>query len=53
MTVLWNPGGQTIILKRNMTIDYVKESDYMEKDPTEELKNLRKITATLPLGNIH
>ena len=33
MSVLWNPGGQTVILKRNMTISYVKESDYMEKVP--------------------
>ena len=31
MAVLWNPGGQPIILKRNTTISYVKESDYIEK----------------------
>ena len=34
MAVLWNPGGQTLILKRNMTISYVKESYEMEKDRT-------------------
>ena len=28
MAVLWNPGGQTVILKRNTTIGYVGESDY-------------------------
>ena len=33
MTVLWNPGDQTVIFKRNMTIGYVRESDYMEKVP--------------------
>ena len=33
MAVLWNPDGQTVILKRNMTIIYVTKSDYMEKFP--------------------
>ena len=33
MAVLWNPSGQDLILKRNMTIGYIEESDYMEKDP--------------------
>ena len=32
MAVLWNSGGQTLILKRNMTIRYVRESDYMGKN---------------------
>ena len=31
MAVLWNPSGQTVILKRSTTTDYMKESDYMEK----------------------
>ena len=31
MAAQWNPGGQMVILKRNMTIGYVRESDYMEK----------------------
>ena len=43
MAVLWNPSRQTIILKRNMTIGYVKESDCIEKDPPEQLKNLGKM----------
>ena len=33
MAVLWNPGGQVIILKRNTTISYARESDYMKKKP--------------------
>ena len=33
MAGLWNPGVETIILKRNTTIRYVKELDYMEKVP--------------------
>ena len=33
MAVLWNPGGQTVILKTSITTCYVKESDYMEKSP--------------------
>ena len=31
MVVIWNPGGQTVKLKRNTTISYVGASDYMEK----------------------
>ena len=42
MALLWNPGGQTIKLERNMTIGYVKESDYMEQEPPEQLENLKK-----------
>ena len=39
MAVLWNPGGQTVILKRSMTIGYARESDYMGKVPqTNEKK---------------
>ena len=38
MAVLWNPGGQTALLKRNMTIWYVRESDYMEKGLTDQQK---------------
>ena len=29
ITVLWNPGGQTVILKRSMTISSIEESDYI------------------------
>ena len=31
-----------------MIIDYVKEMDYMEKDPPEQHENLRKMTETQP-----
>ena len=31
LDILWNPGGHTIILKRNTTINYSKELDYIEK----------------------
>ena len=33
MAVLCNPGGQAIILKRNTTIGYARESGYMENAP--------------------
>ena len=36
MAVLWNPGGQAIILKRNSNIGYARESDYMENTLTNE-----------------
>ena len=32
MVALWNPGGQPVMLKRNITISYAKESDYMKKN---------------------
>ena len=48
MAVLWNPSGQTLRLKRNMTIDYVKQSDYMEKELSEQFKNSGKIIETQP-----
>ena len=35
---LWNPSGQNLILKWNITTVYVKESDYKEKDPPEQLR---------------
>ena len=43
MAVLWNPGGQTVILQRSMTICYIKESDYMEIAPRPMGKS-RKMT---------
>ena len=33
MAVLSNPGCKTVILKRNMTTGYVRETGYMEKSP--------------------
>ena len=35
MAVLWNPGGDSINIKRNMTIGYMKESDYVETSQSE------------------
>ena len=46
IAVLWNPRDQNLILKWNMIIGYVKESDYMEKGPPEQLKNSWKIIQT-------
>ena len=36
MALSWNPGGQTVILKRKMTISYERESDYREKSPQDQ-----------------
>ena len=30
MTIIWNPGGDSISVKRNTTISYMKESDYIK-----------------------
>ena len=40
MAVLWNPGGQPIILKRNTTI--ARESDYMANRPLNQQENIDK-----------
>ena len=48
MEVMWNPGGQTVILKRSMTIGYVKESDYMWKAPQTNEKSRKYDWNTTP-----
>ena len=42
------PEVKTLILKWNMTIGYVKELDYKEKDHPEQLNKSAKITPTPP-----
>ena len=45
MAILWNPGGHSIIKKKNMTIGYVKELEYIEKKPqTDQWKNIREVS---------
>ena len=46
MAVLWSPSGQNLILKWSVTIGYVRESDYKEKDPPVQLENSGKIIQT-------
>ena len=36
MAVLLNPGDDSISIKRNTTISYMKESDYVEKSQNEQ-----------------
>ena len=36
MVILWNPGGDSISIKRITTIDYIKESDYIENFQNEQ-----------------
>ena len=45
---LWNPGGKNSIIKQNITIGYVKECYYKEKDPMEQLKISGKIIQIQP-----
>ena len=52
MAVLWNPRGQNLILKWNMTIGYVKESDYKEKDLLELIENSGKTIQTQHLKHL-
>ena len=36
MAILWNPGGESISIKRKTTIGYMKESDYVENSQNEQ-----------------
>ena len=38
-----DPGNQTVILKRNTTIGYTKELDYMEKGPLHQQETVGKM----------
>ena len=42
MAVPWNPGGQTVILKINTTISYVRESHFMARSPPRPTRNIRE-----------
>ena len=42
--VIWNPGGHNITLKRNTTINYVKESSHIEKSQIDQEANIGEIT---------
>ena len=43
MAMLWKPSGDSISIKRNTTISYMKESDYIEKSQSAQQKNVRDI----------
>ena len=50
MAILWNPGGHTITIERNMTIAYAKESNYIKKfqiDQQESIRDVYMIMVTL------
>ena len=42
MAILQNPGGNSISIKKNATISYMKESDYVEKSQIKQ-ENIREI----------
>ena len=44
MTSLWNPGSHSISIKKNMTIGYNKESDYIEKAQADKQENIREVS---------
>ena len=44
MGVLWNPGEHTVTSKRNTTISYVKESNYIEKIYIAQQDNIGEVT---------
>ena len=39
----WNPGGDSIRIKRNTTFSYMKELDHVEKSQSEQQENIKKI----------
>ena len=44
MAILWNPGGHSISIKKNMTISYIKESEYIETSQTDQEENMREVS---------
>ena len=35
MAILWNPGGHSMNTRKNKTIGYIKELEYIEKSQTD------------------
>ena len=44
MAILWNLGGHSINIKKNMTIGYIKESEYIKKLQTVQQENIREVS---------
>ena len=42
MAILWRSGGQSISIKNNMTIGYIKESEYIKKSQIDQQENIRE-----------
>ena len=43
-TTLWNHGDHTVALKKNTTIGYVREVDYIENPISEHQNDIVKVT---------
>ena len=43
MAILWNSGGDSISIKRNTSIGYMKESDFVQKSQKMNRKMLQKL----------
>ena len=43
IAILWNPGSESVSIKRNTTISYMKVSDYVKKSQSDQQKNIREI----------
>ena len=48
MAVLWNPGGQPIVLKRITTIIYARESDYIGENTPNQQQSVERMTKIPP-----
>ena len=44
MAILWNPGGHSISIKKNMTIGYIRELEYIEKSQMDQKEHIRDIS---------
>ena len=44
LAALWNHGGHSISIKKNVTIGYIRESEYIEKSQTDQQENIREVS---------
>ena len=43
MAILWNPGDHSISIKKNMTIGFMKELDYIKQFKADQQGNIREV----------
>ena len=53
MAILWNPGGESMSIKRNTTISYKIESDYVKKSQSEQQENIGNLLRSQKINYPH
>ena len=44
MASIWSPGGHSISIKKNTTIGYIKEMEYIEKSQIDQQENIKEVS---------